>query len=403
MQANYKIIEGKILAKRIGEDFKELPSVESTDAESHYKNVFLKFQKQADAVFEKIDATENKGSYLAKIVLLSDQLKALDAIGDLETLFSKLEKYRLELTEKVESNRIRNAEIKKILLESLAKIVNENNWRATEEVKEIQQKWIKVGKATLEEDQKFALQYEELKQSFFNQKKEFFESQKEVIEVRTQQYREIIKELETISDSAGFKDARARVDELVELWKSNGAISKASYDTLFDLYKKNLDCYFEKLKKATKKSIPKDINKDLLKKKEVVLAQLLEYKNATARFDLKKIHGFKDQWNNIGKLHGKVLGKIGEQFYQTIEFLYEYSNLQNYQEKKSFGLDSVSLAKTLKRFISENEEEIKQFKENQDQMNIKLSSDSINDMFAKRLRDLEKKLEAKKRVLSTLL
>lgn len=403
MQELYKIEGNKIFAKKIGDEFVELPSLENENLLGYYQEEFVKFEKESKKVFEKIEATENRGSYLAKIILLSDQIKNLDAIGDFDSIYHKLEGYKKSISESVESNRKRNSEIKQSLTESLAKIVEENNWRAIEDVKELNQKWIRVGRGVDSEDAQLNEKYESLRTEFFSQKKEFFDSQKELIESRIQIYREIIKQIEDITESKDFKTKRPQVDRLVEDWKQNGAIPKSSYDVLFTLYKKTLDAYYEKLKQIKKTfSSANEQNNEILAKKKQVLDSLKAYLQNTSRYETRAIHKIKDEWNLAGKVNGKVLGKIGDEFYSDIEFLYEFANLQSFQEKKNYGLDNNSMIKTIKRFIQENESEIDLFKTNQEQMQIKLSSDNINMIFRKRLQDLERKLLAKQRILKLL-
>jgi hypothetical protein len=108
VEAYYKVIENKIFAKRIGEDFAELPEIDNDNKLDFYIGQFLKFEQQAQSIFDKIDATENKGSYLAKILLLVDELKKLNGIGDFEALDQKIQSYKFVLSEQVESNRRRN-------------------------------------------------------------------------------------------------------------------------------------------------------------------------------------------------------------------------------------------------------------------------------------------------------
>jgi hypothetical protein len=402
VQECYKIEEGKVLAKRFGDLFEELPLAENEDQVEYYIHRFLKFEKQVKAITDKIDATENKGSYLAKMILFSEEIKDLQAIGDFVALNQIIEGYKADLTEKVEQNRKRNAEIKSSLIESMSKIVNENNWRATEEVKEIQQKWIRVGKASDEEDKTLNAAFEALKLEFFNQKKDFYDAQKELTDSRIQVYSSVILAIEEAIDAKDPASKRTEIDQLVLQWKENGPIPKSSYDILYASYKKVLDAYFEKLKKSKKQfKSANNQDKELLEKKKEVLALLLKYKEETERYEIRKIHSFKDQWNNVGKVNGRVLGTIGDQFYQTLEFLFEYANLQNFQEKKSYSMDKSALVKTMRRFVSENEDELRMFKLNQEEMNIKFSNDS-NSIFAKRLSELERKLATKKRVLESL-
>ena len=111
MEAYYKVIEDKIFAKKIGEDFVELPRVDYVNNLEFYLSQFLKFEKQVQTVLDKIDATDNKGSYLAKVLLLIDELTILNGIGDFDALNQKLRSYKATLSEQVESNRRRNAAV----------------------------------------------------------------------------------------------------------------------------------------------------------------------------------------------------------------------------------------------------------------------------------------------------
>jgi hypothetical protein len=335
--------------------------------------------------------------------LLQEEIKTLDAIGDFDALNQKLLKYKQDLESRVTQNREKNTEIKQALLESLAKIVDENNWKAIDEVKELLQKWQKVGKAKEELDLVMTERYESLKDTFFEQRKELKDAQKELQESRIANYREIIQKIEALTEEKNIKENKIKVEELVQGWKNCGAIPKASYDTLFALYKKTLDQFYGQLKNSNnnfKKN--KDLEKELLVQKKEIVAKIKDYIQNTPRYQTKDVQTFKEAWNKVGKVSGKILGSTGDSYYQDMEYLFEYANLQNYQQKRGFGQDKASLLRTIKRFVQENEDEIKQFKLNQEQMQIRMSQDAISSIINKRLEELEKKLKAKKRILNEL-
>ncbi|PIQ47477.1 MAG: hypothetical protein COW03_14975, partial [Cytophagales bacterium CG12_big_fil_rev_8_21_14_0_65_40_12] len=98
-------------------------------------------QAKVDQVEEKINATENKGSYLMKVLHLKETLHEFDAIGDFKKLYKKLDLLEEQLTGFINQNRAKNLEIKTALQAELDVVAKSVEWKsATAEVKEIQRK-----------------------------------------------------------------------------------------------------------------------------------------------------------------------------------------------------------------------------------------------------------------------
>ena len=107
---------------------------------------FEKFKQKTETVFQKIENTENKGSFLVQLENFKQQIQTINAFGNFEEIYSKIEHYETQIKQQIESNRTRNLEIKKALLEE-AKILSESkNWqKATEEIKDLKLRWLKTG------------------------------------------------------------------------------------------------------------------------------------------------------------------------------------------------------------------------------------------------------------------
>lgn len=402
VQNFYNIKEDKLFKVGIENIEQELSVSESLEKSiSHYQNQFSKLEKEVTDVISKIDGTDNKGSYLAKVLLLSDQIDNHEGIGDYGQLADKLKVYKATLLNFVEQNRIKNTEIKKALFADLKVIVDEDNWKAINEVKEIHQKWVRVGKAIEADDAQLTADFNTLKDGFFDRRKEYVESQKDLHESRIQLYREIIIEIESINLSKDFLKRKSEIEKLVENWKSNGSIPKSVYDTLFKVYKASLDEYYNKLKPFSKKNT-KEHFKEMLDGKKAVLSKLEAYISSTTAYDIKTINAFRTEWAKVGNVPGKVLASVGDKFYGSLEFLYEYTNVLRFHTLRNLPVENATLLKTIKRFIRENEQEIVQFQENQQQMTFQLSNESVTNLIGKRLSELQKKLKAKQRVLASL-
>lgn len=402
MQDFYIIKEDKIYKLGINNEEQELLKVGNLEESvEHYQKRFVKFQKEVDVIVDKINSTDNKGSYLAKMLLFSEQISVHEGIGDYTSLNVKVEEYKNLLLGYVQENRKKNLELKKALFEDLKAIVDEDNWKAISQVKEIHQKWMRIGKANEADEEKVSLKFNALRDRFFEKRKEYVESQKELYEARIDLYKEIIVEIESINNSKDFLKKKSEIEKLVEDWKSNGSVPKTVYDALFKTYKGVLDVYYGKIKPFSKKNT-KERFKEMLAEKKTVLEKVENYISSTEKFDIKAVHNFRNEWNAVGTVPGKVLASVGDKYFSAMEFLYEYTNVLRLHEGRKLPIDTESLIKTIKRFIKENHVEITQFEENQAQMTFQLSNQSVTNLIDKRFTELQKKLKAKQRVLAFL-
>lgn len=405
MEQFFKIEDKKYFRLGVAGKYLELPSTLEDHPEQHYTQAFEKFKEKVDDVCQKIDETSNKGSFLVKLIQFEEELETLEAIGDFEALNAQIADYKSQIQELINANRHKNHQQKHVILSSLNQIIQENNWKALDQVKELMHSWVRIGKATEEFDEDLNAQFEDQKQVFFENRKEYAETQKELYEARTELYRELIARIETINEQKDATTKRAEVDEIQEAWKANGSIPKSVYDTLFKLYKKVLNEFYAKLKNNRKINQKQsgESHQVVLEAKQKVLDELKAYlQKDQADFQVKDAIGFRTKWNSAGKAPGKVLGKLGDDFYLEIEYLFEFANLNSFLVKRQMELTAANQLKFMNRFRQDTLTELSTFKENKENMGLFAANSDVLKTIERRQKELERKLKAKDKVIEHL-
>ncbi|MEM9897524.1 MAG: DUF349 domain-containing protein, partial [Bacteroidota bacterium] len=109
---------------------------------------FTDLSAKVKEVTDKIDQTENKGSFLMKLIHLKESLPKHDGLGDYLSLQDTLLKYESLVRDIIQKNRLRNTEIKTALIEEARQIVEIINWKeASEKIGDLKSRWIKTGSA----------------------------------------------------------------------------------------------------------------------------------------------------------------------------------------------------------------------------------------------------------------
>ena len=133
---------GKIYQSAWGEHpDREIGEVRDEDNEKSsqfFQDRFSDLENKIKEVTDKIDSTENKGSFLMKLVHLKENLSQHDGLGDYPSLLETLLKYESLVRDIILKNRVRNTEIKTALIEELKEIVEIINWKeASEKINDI--------------------------------------------------------------------------------------------------------------------------------------------------------------------------------------------------------------------------------------------------------------------------
>ena len=157
MENKYGFIDdGKVYLKGVLDyPDREIGTVLLTDEKAieYFENRYSMLIQKIDQLETAINGAENKGSFLMKIVHLQESLATYNALGDFEAVFNRLEGLKEGLSKDVGVNRERNLTLKNELLQKLQAIIeNPISDDAEEDVKELHQTWLRIGRVSEEKE-----------------------------------------------------------------------------------------------------------------------------------------------------------------------------------------------------------------------------------------------------------
>ena len=220
---------------------KESPEASIAYFEDRYQKLLEKVEEVAAAIEE----SQNKGSYLMKLVHIRESLETYNAIGD----YPAVEQRILELEQGIENyiseNRVKNTEIKTALLEEAQKLKESDDWEEVSEyLKDLKMRWIRTGSVG-EEDEEMSEEFDRCLDVFFERRKAFFDNERIVNDERILKYKRISNRIRKMNyQKEKTPEMRQEVIDLQKQWKDVGVIPKWKYLKLYRNYKREVDLFF---------------------------------------------------------------------------------------------------------------------------------------------------------------
>ena len=381
--------EGKIY--RTGwSDFpdKEIGEVRDDNIEKStefFQERFTDLESKVIEVTTKIDESENKGSFLMKLVHLRDQLPEHDGLGDYSTLRSKIDQYETLVRDIIQKNRERNTEIKTALIEEAGELEDIVNWKeATEKAHDLKARWIKTGSAEEEKNEELETSFWGIVTHFFDRKKQFYEDKQKLIVHRQNKYEELVQEAQNLGALRG-KERFDKVKDLKARWKENGGIPSEQYQPLHDAFYKAL--------KGGKKPFTSNVDYT------GVLSKLEEIKKGTIPFNKEEIDAikkstFRDKARSQEKF--KVLNLIPILSEREFVMKLAYKRFPDYAKLEMEKKQNVKRG-ILNDLIQRDKEDLKIYEENS--ANFSSSDGSMNKLVENKIKGQKKKIEVKTQLL----
>ncbi len=348
-----------------------------------FQERFSDLEKKINEVTEKIDSTENKGSFLMKLVHLREHLPQHDGLGDYQALHDQIVKYESLVRDIIQKNRVRNTEIKNALLAEVKEAVEVINWKeATELINDVKTRWIKTGSAEEDQNEELEEAFWKIVQDFFDRKKQFFEDKIKLTDHRKRQYQELIEEAKKLADIHG-KERFTKVKELKEKWKEIGGIPAEFYQPLNN--------EFNQLLKGKRYEPPKDYS--------ALLAKLDAIKNGKEPYNQEELGKtkkelFRDRAKNPDKF--KCLELI--QLINEKEFITKLANKRfpDFEKLEAEKKKSIKIG-IIKDLISRDEEDLKTYEENS--TNFTSSDGKMNKLVESKIKGQKRKIDIKSKLL----
>ncbi|MEP5612474.1 MAG: DUF349 domain-containing protein [Cyclobacteriaceae bacterium] len=343
---------------------------------------YTDLQKKVEDVIEKIDTTDNKGSFLMKLLHLKEQLPKHDGLGDYKLLLDQISKHESLVNDIIKKNRERNTEIKTALIEELKSAVEVINWKeGTQLVNDLKARWIKTGNAAEEKNELLEEEFWEIVKGFFDRKKNFYEDKQRLLELRQKKYEELVVEAEKTRELYG-KRKFDRIKELREIWKNVGGVPNDVFAPLHEKFNRNL---------REQNSSGVDYS-DALRFLETIRKGETTFKKDEVDRIKQKVYRDKGRNPDKGKILELIQLLVEREFVTKLSFkrFPDFASLDSTKKKNI-------RAGIVKDLMTRDKEELKLFEENSS--NFTSRDGSMNKMLEGKLRGQKRKISIKEKLL----
>lgn len=195
----------------------------------------------------EIEAAQNKGSFLTKVLQMKTYLIEFDGLGDFKPLLVELEKHEAYLKELIQANQVKNLEIKRALIQDAKEISQEEDvLEATDKLSEVKVKWVKTGPVDKQFQDELASEFQDVMDAFFLKRRTYFEDKNRQIDEKIlilQGYTDSVHQLRKAED---IDDSVIKVKEIQKEWKNVLGLPPKKQSMLWKNFKKANDMFFEK-------------------------------------------------------------------------------------------------------------------------------------------------------------
>lgn len=361
------------------------------------------FTKRFDLAKEKVEqlakavnSTNNKGSFLMKLIHLREYLANFDGLGDFPSLFQTLDTLEADIHAYIEKNRAKNLEIKQALLKEAEEFKNNRNWVAvTKKYKELKLKWIKTGSAPKEQEEILNEKFDAIVEGFFQQRNRAIEERRNAIQKRVEKYNHLLEKLKNINQNPP-ENALQAVKKLQNDWKLVGKVPKKDIINLTNAYKAEISKFFSKHKQQSFRN-PADRKRDICDKVE----KMLEMDEPP----IEEVKNLQKEWQRLGKTKHPNDKEFNTRFKIACNELFETYFLNKQARYKYESFDEKTFFEQLKIKIRLIKESIKKDETELSLMNEKHkrnpASQQNQNFDIERLNQINK-LKTKQRILKKL-
>ncbi len=397
------IKEGKVFRKAfLDYADKEIGEVKETEeaAVLYYTERFALAQTKVNEVEEKINGTENKGSYLMKVLHLKETLHDFDAIGDFEALYHKLDLLEEQLNSFIHQNRLKNLEIKTALLAELEEAVKSSEWKsATAEVKEVQRRWIKTGAVDDAEKERIEGGFKTMLDAFFERRATFYADLEKMMKDKESNYQEFLDRAEKLKEIESYTVLVEKIRTLKEEWKDLGRIKAEVRTEFWNQFQAIIKAAISKAKKEGKAKAGSGNKKENLENRSAFLKELETLnQKITPTANVKSL---KDKWKNLGPVSRADMDRLQNEFLFLMDQISEKQFIESLLHKKLKGKQNDAekervRMKIIYDLLHRDKNELSTFKENLEKFN---TSSGLDKLIGGKLELQERKVKVKEEIL----
>jgi hypothetical protein len=394
--------------RRVG-DVKE----SEEDSLVYFAKRFEMFSSKVNALLERIATSENKGSFLMKVLHMKDQVGNYDALGDFEAIFHTLSKAEEEINETIKQNREKNLTLKIDLIQEAESLQDSVDWKETsDKMKDLRATWIKTGPVEKDLTEEIEERFKAALEGFFERKKAFFNDKKSMQNRTLDRYRDLINKSVALQNSDEWEATTAKLKELQNQWKLiGGTLPRAVTNKLWTEFRKAHNHFFERLKnkitneKAESKEKYYEVNLERKQNLAEQAEQLLQHHSLNDA--VKRAKELQAEWKKVGPVRPDVSDAVWERFIKACDRVFEMSSLEHYIRKRQQNNNETyshedglnARINALRDFIKSDRQELEVLETNLGKLSDTPSNDSFRNMLQGKIRNFNRKIKTKQALI----
>ncbi|MER2997278.1 DUF349 domain-containing protein [Pontibacter populi] len=383
------------------------------DSLVYFARRFEMFREKVNSLLERIASSENKGSFLMKVLHMKEQVGNYDALGDFEAIYHTLSKAEEDINETIKQNREKNLAIKIGLIQEAEALQDSIEWKeASDQLKELRSTWIKTGPVDKDLTEEIEERFKAPIEAFFERKKNFFEDKKRMQNYAYDKYKDLIRQSIALQNSDDWENTTAKLKQLQNQWKEiDSSLPRKVTSKLWLDFRKAHNHFFERLK--VKINSEKNASREQFyetnydKKKQLVdeANGLLQQHNLNDA--VRRAKELQAEWKKVGPVHPSVSDQVWEQFIKACDRIFETSSLEHYiRKRQQANNEKLSEAEglnarinALKDFIKSDKSELEVLEDNLDKLSDSPSNDTFRSMLQGKIRNFKRKINTKQQLI----
>ena len=409
----YVEANGVWLRPVLAQPARQIGLVKDTDeaALRYFAQRFGLLRTKIDTTLASMEASENKGSFLMKVLHLKEQLKTYEGLGDFEALQRQLVAAEEAMAATVAQNREKNLATKLGFIQEAEALRESIEWvSASEKVKDLRQGWLKTGPVDKDRADEMESRFQQAIQVFFDRRKAF-QSDKKAMANRVQaRYLDLIQQAENVKNSDQFETTSRQLKQLQQAWREvNGTLPKKQASELWTRFRAANNHFFERLKAhitaqqaagAPGAPAPAEV---LLARKRALAERAEALMNVPPQEAINHAKALQTEWKQVGTVRGEESDRIWQRFMVACDKIFELSALEYHLRKRTDGTPMPTdpaerarfRANTLRTLLVDDNQELATLRDNLANLSPSPANDAFRQMLQTKVRSFERKIRTK--------
>ena len=374
---------------------------------------FETFQEKVRALLQKVAESENKGSFLMKVLHLKEQVEKYDALGDFEAIHAQLSQAENEIKASISHNRDKNLALKIGLISEAEALQDSSDWKGTtEKLKELRQTWIKTGPVDKVITEEIEDRFRHALEVFFKRKKEFYDDKQSLLNRILDRYQDLINKSEALQDSEDWEGTTAKLKEYQQQWKEiGGNLPRKTSNDLWNRFRKAHNHFFERLKDRitqTKTESKDRYFEDNLNRKRQLVEEAEGLLQQEIQQAVPKAKELQAAWKKVGPVKGEESDRLWERFIVACDKIFELSSLEHFLRKRNLAgkvnpeEQSQARIQALRDFIKSDKQELEVLETNLGRLADTPGNEAFRTMLQGKIKNFSRKIKTKQELIDML-